>query len=88
LGVPHERRQDGIIDSKTELYMGPGSRPRRVATAPEGKLWVTLYGKGKLAHIDPAAARVMKEYEMPAGANGEPYAVAVDGARVRERDRE
>jgi virginiamycin B lyase len=74
----------GIIDAKTgkisELYMGPGSRPRRVAASPDGSLWVTLYGNGKLAHVDPAAVKVVKEYEMPAGANGGPYAVAVDGA--------
>jgi virginiamycin B lyase len=74
----------GIIDSKTgktsELYMGPGSQPRRVATAPDGSLWITLYGNGKLAHVDPAARKIIKEYEMPAGASGGPYAVTVDGA--------
>ncbi|TMH75121.1 MAG: hypothetical protein E6H51_08530, partial [Betaproteobacteria bacterium] len=41
----------GIVDTKTgktsELYMGPGSRPRRAATAPDGTLWITLYGNGK-----------------------------------------
>jgi virginiamycin B lyase len=74
----------GIVEPKTgkisELYMGPGSRPRRVAAAPDGTLWVTLYGNGKLAHVDPEAVKIIKEYEMPAGANGGPYAVTVDGA--------
>ncbi len=74
----------GIIDPRmekiSELYMGPGSRPRRVATAPDGTLWVTLYGNGKLARVDPAAGKIIREYEMPAGANGGPYAVTVDGA--------
>ena len=74
----------GIIDARTgkisDLYMGPGSQPRRVATAPDGSLWITLYGNGKLAHVDPAAVKVIREYEMPAGANGGPYAVTVDGA--------
>jgi virginiamycin B lyase len=74
----------GIIDAKTgkitDLYMGPGSMPRRVAAAPDGSLWVTLYGNGKLAHIDPAAGKVVKEYEMPAGERGGPYAVTVDAA--------
>src|SRR5713101_5039414 len=73
----------GIIDSKTgkvsELYMGPGSRPRRVAAAPDGSLWITLYGNGKLAHVDPAAVKIIKEYEMPAGPNGGPYTVTIDG---------
>jgi virginiamycin B lyase len=73
----------GKLDVKTgkmsELDMGPGSRPRRVATAPDGTLWVTLYGNGKLAKVDPAAMKVVKEYPMPAGDAG-PYAVTVDGA--------
>jgi virginiamycin B lyase len=72
----------GRIDAKTgqisELSMGPGSRPRRVAAAPDGTLWVTLYGNGKLAHVDPVAGKVIREYEMPAGPNGGPYAVTVD----------
>jgi virginiamycin B lyase len=62
------------------LDLGPDSQPRRIATAPDGTLWVTLYGKGKLMHVDPAARRVIKEYAMPAGAGGGPYAVNVDGA--------
>lgn len=74
----------GIIDPKTgkisELFMGSGSRPRRVATAPDGTIWVTLYGKGKLAHVDPTGVRVIMEYPMPAGPNGGPYAVTIDSA--------
>jgi virginiamycin B lyase len=74
----------GIIDPNTgkisELYMGPGSQPRRVAAAPDGSLWITLYGNGKLAHVDSVVGKIIKEYEMPAGAKGGPYAVTVDGA--------
>ncbi|HKW38672.1 MAG TPA: hypothetical protein VJO54_12770 [Burkholderiales bacterium] len=74
----------GIIDARSgkisELYMGPGSMPRRAAAAPDGSLWVTLYGVGKVAHVDPQAAKVVKEYEMPAGDRGGPYAITVDGA--------
>jgi virginiamycin B lyase len=74
----------GKLNPKTgevsELYMGAGSRPRRVALAPDGTLWVTLYGNGKLAHVDAASGRMVKEYEMPAGPNGGPYAVTVDAA--------
>ncbi len=73
----------GIVEPNTgkisELYMGPGSRPRRVAAAPDGSLWITLYGNGKLAHVDPAAVKIIKEYGMPGGPNGGPYAVTVDG---------
>jgi len=72
----------GKLDPKTgqmsELGTGPRSRPRRIATAPDGMLWVTLYGNGKLAKVDPAAMKVIKEYQLPAGDAG-PYAVAIDG---------
>ena len=72
----------GRLDPKTgkmsEVDTGRGSRPRRVATAPDGMLWVALYGNGKLAKLDPAAMKVVKEYQLPAGDAG-PYAVAVDG---------
>lgn len=74
----------GIYDPKSgemdELRTGPGSRPRRIATAPDGMLWVTYYGNGKLAKVDPVAKKVVKEYAMPAGERAGPYAVVVDGA--------
>jgi virginiamycin B lyase len=74
----------GIHDPKTgkttELSTGPRSRPRRVAAAPDGMLWITYYGNGRLAKIDPVAMKVVKEYPMPAGTGGGPYAVTVDGA--------
>jgi virginiamycin B lyase len=61
------------------LDMGPRSRPRRMAAAPDGSLWVTLYGNGRLARVDPRARKVVAEYELPGGDAG-PYAVTVDGA--------
>ena len=72
----------GRLDPKTgamsEVATGRGSRPRRLATAPDGMLWVALYGNGKLAKLDPAAMKVVKEYPLPGGDAG-PYAVTVDG---------
>ncbi len=72
----------GKLDPKTgqmsELSTGRGSRPRRIATAPDGMLWVTLYGNGRLVKVDPAALKVVKEYQLPGGDAG-PYAVTVDG---------
>lgn len=62
----------------TDLLLEKGSQPRRAATAPDGMLWVALYGKGKLAKIDPETNRVVKEYEMPGGPNAGPYAMNVD----------
>jgi virginiamycin B lyase len=74
----------GIHDPKTgktsALSTGAGSRPRRVAAAPDGMLWVTYYGNGRLAKIDPRAMKVVKEYPMPAGNGAGPYAVTVDAA--------
>jgi len=73
----------GVLDPKTgkldEVDTGRGSRPRRVSAAPDGMLWVTLYGNGKLAKLDPAAMKVVKTWQMPGGDAG-PYAVSVDGA--------
>jgi virginiamycin B lyase len=73
----------GRLDPKTgqitELATGRGSLPRRIATAPDGTLWVTLYGNGKLAKVDPVTAKVVTEYQLPAGDAG-PYAVTIDGA--------
>jgi virginiamycin B lyase len=72
----------GRLDPKTgqitTLSTGSGSRPRRMAAAPDGTLWVTYYGNGKLAHVDPVAQKVVAEYNLPAGVNGGPYAVTVD----------
>lgn len=74
----------GMLDPDTgavsELVLPAGSRPRRMATAPDGSLWVTLYGLGKLAQVDPVSRRVVREVALPAGPRGGPYAVTVDGA--------
>src|SRR5881396_257639 len=64
----------------TDMPLERGSRPRRMATAPDGSLWVTQYGNGKLIRVDPVARKVVKEYALPAGPDGGPYAVTVDGA--------
>jgi virginiamycin B lyase len=75
----------GVLDPRTgatgELAMGSRSQPRRIATAPDGTLWVALYGNGKLAKVDASARKVVKEYVLPGGNTG-PYAVTVDGAGV------
>ena len=74
----------GIYDPKSgatdELRTGSGTRPRRIAAAPDGMLWVTFYGNGMLAKVDPAAKKIVKQYPMPAGPRAGPYAVTVDGA--------
>lgn len=76
----------GRIDAKTgevsEVSTGDGSAPRRIAAAPDGTLWVTLYRSGKLLHFDPATRKPIREYDLPAGPRGGPYAVTVDGKGI------
>lgn len=74
----------GRLDPATgrieDLPTGKGSGPRRIAAGPDGQLWVTAYGSGQLLKIDSAQRRIVERYPMPAGADGGPYAVTVDGA--------
>ncbi len=62
-----------------DIPTGTGSGPRRMAAGPDGTLWVTAYGAGRLLKVDPAARRIVASYPMPAGEGGGPYAVTVDG---------
>jgi len=71
-------RFDPQTGQVTEVLLGKGSQPRRTAVAPDGMLWVSLYGLGRLAKIDPASSRILKMYELPGGPNAGPYAVNVD----------
>ncbi len=80
LGADSLGRLDPATGEITHLDTGSGSRPRRIATAPDGMLWVANYGNGKLVKVDPQARRIVKEVAMPAGRGGGPYAVTVDGA--------
>ncbi len=80
MGADKLGRLDPKTGQMTELDTGAGSQPRRMATAPDGTLWVTAYGTGKLLKVDPQRQKLVKEYPMPAGRRGGPYAVTVDGA--------
>src|SRR5262252_4680359 len=82
IGAGKLGKLDPRSGTMSELTLESGSQPRRMATAPDGSLWVTLYGKGKLLRIDPVAAKVMHEYALPGGPNSGPYAVTVDGAGI------
>lgn len=73
-------RIDAASGQVSEIDLGRGSMPRRIAAAPDNTLWVVRYGDGKLSHIDAASATVLRDYAMPAGPSGNPYAVTVDGA--------
>ena len=82
LGGDRLGRLDPTSGAITELGLERGAQPRRMAAGPDGSLWVTLYGTGKLLRVDPAAQKIVKEYPLPAGDRGGPYAVTVDGAGV------
>ena len=82
MGADKLGRIDAATGKLSEVDTGNGSAPRRMATAPDGTLWVTLSGNGKLLHFDATAARAIKEYSLPAGPRGGPYAVSVDGAGI------
>ena len=82
LGGDRLGRLDPTTGKITEMPMEPGSQPRRMAVAPDGSLWVTLYGHGKLLHIEPVAKKIVKEYVLPHGPTGGPYAVAIDGGGI------
>jgi virginiamycin B lyase len=82
LGGDRLGRLDPKTGAITEMALESGSRPRRMAAAPDGSLWVTLYGHGKLIRVDPVARTVVKEYALPAGRGGGPYAVTVDGGGI------
>jgi virginiamycin B lyase len=82
MGADKLGRVDAVSGKLTEVDLGVDSAPRRMAVAPDGTLWVTLFGNGKLLHFDPDAGKVIKEYLLPAGARGGPYAVTVDGSGI------
>lgn len=73
-------RIDAATGQVSEIDLGRGSQPRRISAAPDNTLWVARYGDGKLTHIDAGSSKIIKSYELPAGASGRPYAVTVDGA--------
>jgi virginiamycin B lyase len=56
-----------------------GSRPHDVAPAPDGTVWYTAQGAGKLGRLDPATGKVT---EVPLGDGSAPHGVIVgpDGA--------
>lgn len=73
-------RFDPATGQTTDLVLPRGSQPRRITATADGVLWITLYGVGRLAKIDPTTAMVVKEYLLPGGPNGGPYAVNADAA--------
>lgn len=69
------------LDPKTgavqELPFERGSKPRRMAVGTDGRVWISLYGTGRLVAIDSATIKLLKTYPMPGGPNAGPYSVNV-----------
>jgi virginiamycin B lyase len=73
-------RLDPKTGATVDISFATGTIPRRLALGPDGVLWLTYFGTGKLAKVDTLANRVVKEYALPGGPNSGPYGVNVDGA--------
>lgn len=80
IGADKLGRLDPRTGSMSEVDTGAGSKPRRMAVAPDGTLWVAAFGNGKLIKVDPQAQRIVKEYRLPDNAGKNAYAVTVDAA--------
>ena len=70
--------RSGLI---SEIDLGRGTRPRRIAASADGMLWVTLYGKGQLIKVSAQTMKVVKAYPLPGG-NAGAQSVAVDGEGI------
>ena len=73
-------RVDPATGEIAELALARGSLPRRIALAPDGMIWVALYGVGRVISIDPVRVTVARDYQLPGGPNAGPYTVNVDAA--------
>ena len=69
-----ESRSVDLIRSQTSR-----SRPYGIKMAPDGSIWVVLFGTNKLAHVDPSTLELV-EVELPhAGARPRRLEVLDDG---------
>lgn len=59
-----------------EYTLPEGSRPRRLALAPDGTIYYSNFAQGKLGHFDPATGKV-EEWASPGGPDSEPYGIAI-----------
>lgn len=71
---------DPASGQRGEVATGRGSLPRRIATGPDGQLWIAYYGQGRLARLDPQARRITGSWPLPAAGGSGAYAVTVDAA--------
>jgi len=71
LVLPQGRETDGparpTSGRMAEVRHGPRLAPAPRRRAPDGMLWIALYGNGKLAKLGSVAMKVVKTYQLPAG---------------------
>ena len=60
----------------TEYKMPEGSRPRRLAVAPDGSIYYSDFERGYLGHFDLVTKKV-DEWKSPGGEGSEPYGITV-----------
>jgi virginiamycin B lyase len=69
------------IDPRTmeirEYTLPKGTRPRRIALAPDDTIYYTDFARGYLGHFDPTARKLLKEWPSPGGAQSHPYGIAI-----------
>lgn len=74
----------GVLDPRTgeqrQVATGTGSRPRRLSIAPDGGVWVSLYGAGRIVRVNPVTLAIDRQLDLPGGAGSGPYSVAADSS--------
>lgn len=70
---------DGSI---LEREISLGGRPRTLALAPDGMIWVAVAAPDSIAVVDPADGRIAGAIALPAGSAPYGIAFAPDGARA------
>lgn len=72
----------GVLDAVTGARVAEiavGSRPRTIAIAPTGKIWVTNKGSSTLSIIDPTTLKVSKTIALQTGS--QPFGIVVSTSK-------
>ncbi|HEY0710478.1 MAG TPA: hypothetical protein VGG33_26980, partial [Polyangia bacterium] len=69
-----------VSDGTVQIWnASAGSKPYGLWPAPDGTLWVALFGTNKVGQVDPANPTMMREVTLPNG-GARPRRIAVDTA--------
>ena len=67
----------GAMDILEVALPNDASRPMRIVTTGDGRLWYSDFALGLLGRYDPVSGAVA-EWQMPGGENSQPFGMAVD----------